>query len=40
MAAWKLTDAEWEALDEFRFSASDADSFRNATIILMSAAAQ
>lgn len=40
MAAWRLTDAEWEAVDEFRFSAVDADSFRNSTIILMSAAGQ
>lgn len=38
MAAWTLTDAEWDAVDEFRFSANDADSFRNATVILMSAA--
>lgn len=35
--AWTLTDAEWDALDEFRFSANDADSFRNVTVILMSA---
>jgi transposase len=38
MARWKLTDREWEALDAFRFSTTDADLFRNATIILMSGA--
>jgi transposase len=37
MAGWKLEDAEWDALDEVRFSTSDADVFRNATVILMSA---
>ena len=36
MAAWSLDDAEWDALDELRFSTSDADVFRNATMILMS----
>jgi len=35
MAAWNLKDAEWDALDELRFSTNDADAFRNATIILM-----
>lgn len=35
MAAWKLSDDEWDALDEFRFSAKDAEAFRNATVILM-----
>jgi transposase len=35
MAAWKLSDDEWDALDEFRFSAKDVDVFRNATMILM-----
>lgn len=35
MAAWNLDDAEWDALDELRFSTSDADVFRNATMILM-----
>jgi len=35
MAARKLTDAEWEALDELRFSTADATVFRNATVILM-----
>ena len=35
MAAWDLDDAEWDALDELRFSTSDADVFRNATVILM-----
>ena len=37
MAAWKLSAEEWDALDELRFSTSDAAVFRNATIILMSA---
>jgi transposase len=36
MAGWRLEDAEWDALDEVRFSTSDADVFRNATVILMS----
>lgn len=36
MAARKLSDHEWEALDRLRFGAADADVFRNATIILMS----
>jgi transposase len=35
MAVWKLDDAEWDALDEVRFSTNDADVFRNATVILM-----
>jgi len=38
MARWNLTDQEWDALDVFRFSTTDADVFRNATIILMSGA--
>jgi len=33
-----LDDAAWDALDEFRFSTRDADAFRNATVILMTAA--
>lgn len=37
MAAWKLTTERWEALDDLRFSTTDAAVFRNATIILMSA---
>lgn len=37
MAAWKLSGREWDALDELRFSTSDATVFRNATMILMSA---
>ena len=37
MAAWSLTDKEWDALDRLRFSTTDAAVFRNATIILMSA---
>ena len=36
MAAWTLTDKEWDEVDEFRSSARDARVFRNATIILMS----
>ncbi len=36
MVAWKLTDQEFDELDEFRSSAKDARVFRNATIILMS----
>ena len=36
MAGWKLTDKEWDALDEFRFATTDVKLFRNATIILMS----
>jgi len=36
MAAWKLDDKEWEALDEVRFKATNAEVFRNATVILMS----
>jgi transposase len=35
MAAWKLSDEEWDALDEVRFSTDDVHVFRNATIILM-----
>ncbi len=38
MARWKLMDHEWDALDDFRFSSTQADVFRNATIILMSGA--
>lgn len=38
MAAWKLSDTEWDALDDLRFSTKEATVFRNATIILMSAA--
>ncbi len=36
MAAWKLTDQEFDEVDEFRSSAKNARVFRNATIILMS----
>ena len=35
MAGWKLDDEAWDALDELRFSTSDADVFRNATVVLM-----
>jgi hypothetical protein len=38
MAGWKLTDKHWEAPDDLRFSTADKALFRNATIILMSAA--
>jgi len=37
MAHWKLTDAQWEALDRLRFSTTDAEVFRNGTVILMTA---
>ena len=36
MAAWDLSDKEWDALDELRFRTRDATVFRNATTILMS----
>ena len=36
MAAWKLTDQQWNEVDELRSSSRDARVFRNATIILMS----
>ena len=38
MAAWTLTEDQWDELDRLRFSTRDARVFRNATIILMSAA--
>ncbi len=38
MARRKLSSKQWDALDEFRSSARDAKVFRNATIILLSAA--
>ncbi len=31
----KLTDAQWDALDHLRFGTTDAEVFRNATMILM-----
>ncbi len=37
MAARKLSDDEWDALDELRFSANDVGVFHNTTVILMSA---
>src|SRR5271154_388238 len=40
MAAWKLTDQEWDELDEVRFGTRDARVFRNATIVLLSHAGQ
>ena len=40
MAAWKLTSDEWDAVDEFRFGTRDASEFRNALIILKSAAGE
>lgn len=36
MSAWKLSNKEWDTLDELRFGTADAAVFRNATIILMS----
>jgi transposase len=36
MPRWKLTDKEWDAIDDFRFSTTDVRVFRNATMILMS----
>jgi transposase len=38
MGSWKLTGKQWDALDELRFSTREAKVFRNATIILLSAA--
>ena len=38
MAAWTLSDEEWDALDNLRFGTPEKAVFRNATIILMSAA--
>src|SRR5689334_16910031 len=35
MATWNLDSAEWDSLDDLRFSTKDADTFRNATIMLM-----
>jgi transposase len=32
---WRLTDTEWDALDRLRFGTTDAEVFRNATLILM-----
>lgn len=37
MAGWKLDDEAWDAIDRLRFSTKDADVFRNATMILMTA---
>jgi len=37
MAAWKLSNKEWDALDQLRETTTDVAVFRNATIILMSA---
>jgi len=34
---WRLTDAEWDVLDHLRFGTTDAEVFRNATMILMTA---
>ena len=34
---WKLRDTEWDALDHLRFGTTDAEVFRNATLILMTA---
>jgi putative transposase len=38
MARWNLTDEQWDALDELRFSTTEVAVFRNATIILLSGA--
>ena len=38
MTGWKLTDKQWEALDDLRFSTADKALFRNAAIIITSAA--
>jgi transposase len=38
MVRWKLSSKQWDDLDELRFSTRDAKVFRNATIILLSAA--
>jgi putative transposase len=38
MATWKLSDKEWDALDQLRFGTTDVAVFRNATIILLTAA--
>jgi len=38
VAAWKLSNTERDDLDELRFSTKDAAVYRDATIILMSAA--
>lgn len=35
MAAWTLTEGQWDALDKLRFGTTDKVVFRNATIILM-----
>ena len=37
MARWKLDDEAWDAIDRLRFSTKNADVFRNATMILMTA---
>ena len=34
---WKLKDTEWDSLDHLRFGTTDAEVFRNATLILMTA---
>jgi len=37
MRSWELSDQEWEAVDRVRFATTEAQVFRNATIILMTA---
>ena len=37
MARWELSDEAWGALDGLRFSTTDVEVFRNATMILMTA---
>jgi transposase len=38
MAAWKLSQEAWDEVDRFRFTTRDVREFRNALIVLMSAA--
>ncbi len=38
MLRWRLSSKQWDALDELRFSTREAKVFRNATIVLLSAA--
>lgn len=37
MSRWNLSEQEWEALDRMRFATTEAQVFRNVTIILMTA---
>ena len=38
MSTWKLLEQEWEAVDRLRFATAASAVFRNATIMLMTAA--